>query len=282
MLVLLALHLALALVAPAVGARLGRNVFLLVAGIGTLVFLYCARYFPADKAGLGRFAGVLTAFAGAMLGLVLADDLILLYVFWLPVLAAAATLAALSMAGVPLLFGFVAKEAAYTAFLRGGGTDTVVFGAVFLGSVAAGLLLGLAPALADPFVQAYADSYGAASPAESLALWYGGTAALGWSALTLAPGCSRCARGSAACSGGGAGCSAGWMPTGRTPQCCPGWTAWPAASPPSRRPDRSRSTSPRSCSRWCCSRASPWSPRRTSPATSRRGTGRCSQPSRSW
>ena len=31
---------------------------------------------------MGRFAGQLTAFAGSMLGLVLADDLLLLYVFW--------------------------------------------------------------------------------------------------------------------------------------------------------------------------------------------------------
>ena len=135
MLALLALHLALALVAPALGARLGRRVFLvvalaplstavwaatryagvvegrdvlsttawvpgldltldlrldplallmvtLVAGVGTLVFLYCAQYFSRTEAGVGRFAGVLTAFAGAMLGLVLADDVLLLYVFW--------------------------------------------------------------------------------------------------------------------------------------------------------------------------------------------------------
>jgi multicomponent Na+:H+ antiporter subunit A len=134
-LALLALHLGLALVAPAVGARYGRRVFLLVAlapavtaawaasqaaavldgrpvssaaswvpglsltldlrldalallmvtlvsGVGTLIFLYCARYFGPRQPGVGRFAGVLTAFAGAMLGLVLADDLLLLYVFW--------------------------------------------------------------------------------------------------------------------------------------------------------------------------------------------------------
>lgn len=503
MLALLGLHLALALVAPAAGARLGRNVFLLVAlapaasavwagtqaaavldgrppvqttawvpglgltldlrldalalllvtlvsGIGTLVFLYCARYFPADQAGVGRFAGVLTAFAGAMLGLVLADDLILLYVFWeltsvtsylligfddedaesrraaqqallvtalggltmlvgfvllaqaagtaslsailadpprggtvpvalllilvgaftksaqvpfhpwlpsamaaptpvsaylhaaamvkagvylvarlapafavvavwrpvvltvglatmviggwralrqtdlkrllafgtvsqlgflmvllgagtreaalagaalllahglfkatlfltvgvidhatgsrdlrelsgvgrrLPVLATVATLAALSMAGVPPLLGFISKEAAYEAFLHGTGPDLVVFAGLFVGSVltaaysarfvwgafaakpdvaptevhtpssgllapvvvlgAAGLLLGLAPQVADPLVQAYADSYGTPPEVEHLALWHGLTAALGWSVLTL-------------------------------------------------------------------------------------------------
>src|SRR5699024_11822099 len=32
--------------------------------------------------GLGRFAGVLTAFAGAMVGLVLSDDVMVLYTFW--------------------------------------------------------------------------------------------------------------------------------------------------------------------------------------------------------
>ncbi|MET8050587.1 Na+/H+ antiporter subunit A [Streptosporangium sp. NPDC005286] len=54
----------------------------LVTGVGALVVLYCSRYFSAGAEGLGRFAGVLVAFAGAMLGLVVADDLLLLYVFW--------------------------------------------------------------------------------------------------------------------------------------------------------------------------------------------------------
>ena len=54
----------------------------LVAGVGALVLLYCARYVERDDEGVGRFAGHLTAFAGSMLGLVLADDLLLLYVFW--------------------------------------------------------------------------------------------------------------------------------------------------------------------------------------------------------
>ncbi len=54
----------------------------LVTGVGALVVLYCSRYFAATAEGLGRFAGALVAFAGAMLGLVVADDLLLLYVFW--------------------------------------------------------------------------------------------------------------------------------------------------------------------------------------------------------
>jgi len=55
---------------------------LLVSGVGTLVLIYSARYFHAEEAGLGRFAATFLAFAGAMLGLVVSDDLLLLYVFW--------------------------------------------------------------------------------------------------------------------------------------------------------------------------------------------------------
>ncbi|SFB10642.1 multicomponent Na+:H+ antiporter subunit A [Cellulomonas marina] len=132
---LLALHLAAALVAPALVGRLGRRAFLVLAlvpasaavwaltwservqggelpleqvryvpalgleltfrldtlawlmtvvvgGVGALVLAYCSAYFKSSAAGLGRFAGVFLAFAGSMLGLVLADDMILLFVMW--------------------------------------------------------------------------------------------------------------------------------------------------------------------------------------------------------
>ncbi|SCF15853.1 multisubunit sodium/proton antiporter, MrpA subunit /multisubunit sodium/proton antiporter, MrpB subunit [Micromonospora viridifaciens] len=55
---------------------------LLVGGVGALVLAYSARYFRSDDLGLGRFAAVFVAFAGAMLGLVVSDDLLLMYVFW--------------------------------------------------------------------------------------------------------------------------------------------------------------------------------------------------------
>jgi multicomponent Na+:H+ antiporter subunit A len=55
---------------------------LLVLGVGALVLAYCARYFKTDDAGLGGFGAQLLAFAGAMFGLVTADNLILLFVFW--------------------------------------------------------------------------------------------------------------------------------------------------------------------------------------------------------
>lgn len=55
---------------------------LVVGGVGAAVLVYCAAYFSADAHGLRRFAAVLTAFAGAMVGLVTADNLLLLFVFW--------------------------------------------------------------------------------------------------------------------------------------------------------------------------------------------------------
>ena len=53
----------------------------LVSGIGTLVFGYAISYF-GQKSDLARFAALLTAFAGAMLGLVLSNNLLCLVVFW--------------------------------------------------------------------------------------------------------------------------------------------------------------------------------------------------------
>lgn len=55
---------------------------LLVLGIGALVLAHCSRYFKDDDDGLGGFGGQLLAFAGTMFGLVAADDLVSLYVFW--------------------------------------------------------------------------------------------------------------------------------------------------------------------------------------------------------
>ena len=135
MLLLLALHLAAALVAPMLVGLLGRRAFwvlalvpasavawalawtepvragrgphehvawipllhldltfrldtlswlmvIVVGGVGALVLVYCGAYFKAGASGLGRFAGVFVAFAGSMLGLVVADNLLLLFVFW--------------------------------------------------------------------------------------------------------------------------------------------------------------------------------------------------------
>ncbi len=64
----------------------------IVSGIGLLI-IYALGYFAphdsghggdsdADFVGVARLAGMLTLFAGAMLGVVLSDQLIGLFVFW--------------------------------------------------------------------------------------------------------------------------------------------------------------------------------------------------------
>ena len=55
---------------------------LLVLGVGALVLVYCARYFKNKDADLGGFGAQLLAFAGAMFGLVTADDLLMMFIFW--------------------------------------------------------------------------------------------------------------------------------------------------------------------------------------------------------
>ncbi|WP_115789999.1 Na+/H+ antiporter subunit A [Arthrobacter silvisoli] len=55
---------------------------LLVLGVGTLVLVYCARYFKDKDDYLGGFGAQLLAFAGAMFGLVTADDLLMMFIFW--------------------------------------------------------------------------------------------------------------------------------------------------------------------------------------------------------
>lgn len=55
---------------------------LLVTGAGALVLVYCHRYFDDTEEGLARFASVFLGFGASMLGLVLADNIYLLFVFW--------------------------------------------------------------------------------------------------------------------------------------------------------------------------------------------------------
>lgn len=61
---------------------LGWVLTLIVTGVGALVLLYCRWYFYDDGREVAQFAGVLLGFAGAMYGLVLTDDLVMLVMFW--------------------------------------------------------------------------------------------------------------------------------------------------------------------------------------------------------
>lgn len=54
----------------------------LVLGVGALVLVYCARYFRDDSPRLQGFATQFTAFAGVMFGLVVSDNMLVLYTFW--------------------------------------------------------------------------------------------------------------------------------------------------------------------------------------------------------
>lgn len=61
---------------------LGLLFALLITGIGALVVLYSIYYLAKDKEQLNTFYVYLLLFMGAMLGVVLSDNLIVLYMFW--------------------------------------------------------------------------------------------------------------------------------------------------------------------------------------------------------
>ena len=54
----------------------------LISGIGLLICIYSLGYFADDGPGVVRLAGVMVIFAGSMLGIVLSDQLIALFIFW--------------------------------------------------------------------------------------------------------------------------------------------------------------------------------------------------------
>src|SRR5574338_1379517 len=54
---------------------------LLILGIGLLIIVY-ARFYLSERDPMGSFMAYLLAFQGAMLGIVLADNVLLLLVFW--------------------------------------------------------------------------------------------------------------------------------------------------------------------------------------------------------
>src|SRR5690606_24397765 len=60
---------------------LGALMVLLVGAIGCAIFVYGWRYF-AERDDLGRFTAYLVGFAGSMFGLVVADNLLVLFSFW--------------------------------------------------------------------------------------------------------------------------------------------------------------------------------------------------------
>jgi multicomponent Na+:H+ antiporter subunit A len=116
---------------------------LVVTGVGALVLLYCARYFRSSEEGLGRFAGLLLAFAGVMYGLVLADDVFVLFTFW----------EATSVLSYLLIGHYTGKKASRGAALQALLVTTAGGLAMLVGLVilsAAGGTTSLAALVADP------------------------------------------------------------------------------------------------------------------------------------
>ncbi|MYR07094.1 Na+/H+ antiporter subunit A [Gordonia sp. SID5947] len=54
----------------------------LILGVGALVLCYCAHYFDDARPRVAVFGGEMIAFAAAMFGLVVSDNMLVLYVFW--------------------------------------------------------------------------------------------------------------------------------------------------------------------------------------------------------
>ena len=61
---------------------LAATMSLVVAAVGVLILVYCVGYFDRGTPGLGRLAGLLVLFSGAMLIVVQADHALLLYTGW--------------------------------------------------------------------------------------------------------------------------------------------------------------------------------------------------------
>ncbi len=126
---------------------------LLILGIGALVLIYAGGYLHGNEKR-HRFYGVLLLFMGAMLGLVLAGDLITLFVFW-----------EMTSVSSYLLIGFhhedaaARKKALQALLVTGLGGLALLAGLVLLGNVAGtyeiGPLLAMGETLtASPFYPA--------------------------------------------------------------------------------------------------------------------------------
>jgi multicomponent Na+:H+ antiporter subunit A len=106
---------------------------LLITGIGTLVTIYAGAYFAEKPSGeLGRFLSLIMLFMMAMLGTVLSDNLIVMFVFW-----------ELTSLASFLLIGFdghkeAARKSALQSLIVTGGGGLVLFG----GIVVIGMTLG--------------------------------------------------------------------------------------------------------------------------------------------
>ncbi|MGD2076898.1 MAG: proton-conducting transporter membrane subunit [Chloroflexota bacterium] len=124
---------------PAVGLPItlyldGLSAFfaLLVTFIGTLIIIYTGQYFKGDS-GAWRFLTYILLFMGAMLGLVLAGDVITLFIFWEGTSITSFLLVAYKTKDE------AARRGAFKAlFITGGGGIALLAGLLFVSNVAGG------------------------------------------------------------------------------------------------------------------------------------------------
>ncbi|MFN6955163.1 MAG: hydrogen gas-evolving membrane-bound hydrogenase subunit E [Acetobacteraceae bacterium] len=103
---------------------------MLITGIGTLIFLYASAYMKGDPL-LHRFLAVLALFMAAMLGSVLADDLVLLFLFW-----EMTSLASFMLIGYKSEEEKARKSAVQGLLVTVGGGLALLAGILLLGAVA--------------------------------------------------------------------------------------------------------------------------------------------------
>ena len=116
---------------------------LLISGIGAFIALYSSAYL-AGHAHLGRFYIYLLLFMVAMLGLVLADNLITLFVFW-----ELTTLTSYLLIGFDHVSAKARRAALQALLLTGAGGLAVLAGFILLGAAAGSFELSAIAAMGD-------------------------------------------------------------------------------------------------------------------------------------
>ena len=118
---------------------------LLITGIGALVVIYAGAYFsgkgPAKRA---KFLAFILLFMSAMLGTVLADDLIVMFVFW-----EATSMMSFMLIGFESTKPEARRSALQSLLVTGGGGLALFAGILLLGSVVGSYSLSEAVAQAD-------------------------------------------------------------------------------------------------------------------------------------
>jgi multicomponent Na+:H+ antiporter subunit A len=124
---------------------------LLITGIGFLVFAYTAAYLKGHDY-LDRFYGYLGMFMGAMLGLVLSDNLLSMFIFW-----ELTSISSFFLIGFNNTSEASRKSAVLALAITGSGGFLLLAGALLLGGVAGTYSISEMVGLSDSIVQS--ESY---------------------------------------------------------------------------------------------------------------------------